>query len=251
MKHSRVRSLRALSSLAALSAMAAATTSLASDPASPLSRKIAMFEAREKPLADVLQSLADLGHLNLTIDWRTLELAGYTKDAPVSLHIRNLPVGKALQAALSQVVTDGNDIGIRLNDGVVTITTAAKLNENLVTRVYDMGELLFDPQEELPNLLDSSTTPQAGSGSTYVQREGGTLFSGGSGGSNSPQQQEQQRTTKLEALRQLIMDTVQPEIWDAHGGTAKITILAWKQALVITAPESVHGDIARLRRNSR
>ncbi len=241
----------AATALAILAASALATSpSAASDPASPLSRKIAVFEARQQPLADVMQTLADLAHINLSIDWKSLEQAGYSKDMPVTVRLHHMAVGKAMQIVLDQVVTENNDLALRLEDGLLTFTTAAKADSLLVTRVYDMNEFTFDPNqsgdEHLPKLLNNSQSQSSSAGSTYVQSGNSSgPFSGGGGGNGNNAQTEQENTTRLTALKELIQTTVRPEIWDINGGTAKITVLAWKSQLIITAPESVQGEIAK------
>ena len=57
-------------------------------------------------------------------------------------------------------------------------------------------------------------------------------------GSGSNSDKTMTRTDRAQALVDVITSTIQPEIWQANGGTAAIRF--FNGSLIVTAPRSVH-----------
>jgi hypothetical protein len=180
------------------------------------------------PLADALDTLAGLSGANFDVDWKTLEAAGVSRQTPVSLQLHGVRLEKILRMLLSQAA-GGDSLTFYIEDNVIEITTLAKADQQLVTVVYDVTDLIalddnFDPT--IP-----SVTVSAGGGGG-----GGNLPSStGNNASSTPDM----RAAKL---IKIIENAVRPEIWKDNGSGAA-TIEYWDGKLIITAPRSVQEAI--------
>ena len=185
-------------------------------------------------LSHLIDFLREASGANLVIDWSTLEAAGISKDAPITMQVRGLPLRKVLQLALDQAST-ATPLSISVDQNVIEVTTQEASDRRLVTRTYSIADLLVPaPSGTVPTLSLSQATQQGSSG-------GG----GGSGlfndtGSNSQQQMGAQQVA--DQLVSVIKAMVRPTIWQDNGGTASISY--FQGQLIITAPLSVHQTIA-------
>lgn len=113
------------------------------------------------PLAQVLEQLASLGRVNLVPDWPQLKELGFTRQTPISLHVRDVQLDVALSAlAAASTHDDRQTIGFGAADGVVIVTarddatSSAQLNDvrDLLGRSLDPppGDLGRDPLYDSP-----------------------------------------------------------------------------------------------------
>src|SRR5437763_1126364 len=72
--------------------------------------------------SDALDFLRDISGVNMTINWKALETAGVSKEAPVTLRLRAVSLRKALQMVLSEA-GGGDTLSYDIDEGVVEVTT--------------------------------------------------------------------------------------------------------------------------------
>ena len=172
------------------------------------------------PLADVLTFVRERTKLDVEINWKSLEDCGITKETQVTLEAKDVTSARLLNMVLDQV-SAGKDRMSRaywvINDGVVTIASGTALNNNLITKVMDVSDLLvLVPNIEGPK-LDMSKSSPGGSG--------GSGSSGGSGifqesPSNSAPAEESpaaQRQKLRDNLVQSVKDSIGDDMWKPDG----------------------------------
>jgi hypothetical protein len=212
--------------------------------------------------------LRDTSGANFHVDWKALEAQNISPDDPVTLRARNITLRKALDMTLSGV--SGSDQLAFYNDqGVIEITTKDAADRVVVTKVYDIMDLLVTmpsigsgnsgttsgntassgaKSQNTANSSSSSGSRSTGGGSQYSSG-GGNSRSGSTGnnarqsnGSSSNGGTGSGREQMAQGLVSLIMDTIEPSIWQENGGTATIRYFR-EGRLVITAPRRIHERI--------
>src|SRR5688572_3902877 len=189
-------------------------------------------------LEDAIQFLQDTSGANIHVNWRALETVNVTRETPVTLRMSPMPLRKLLKF----VLTEADSAGLATfyaDDGVIEVTTRDLADQRLVTKVYPVDDLLL-------TIPDFNDAPQFQLGGTTAISGGG----GGGGGSgqslisgttNTQDQNQVGKAARGTELVQLVMDTVQPEVWRENGGTSSIRY--FRGRLIITAPRSVHEQI--------
>jgi hypothetical protein len=196
---------------------------------------------------DALDFVQDLSGANFHVNWAALQAAGVTKDAVIDLHIRGVPLRKALNLILSEAAAGNAVLTYYVDDNVIEITTLELADKVMVTRVYPVDDLLMDvpdftdaPKFDLSQQQgNSSGTQIGGSGGGGGGSSSSSLFGGsGSGGDSAP---AVSRAQKAQQLVDLITSIVRPEIWTTNGGPASIRF--FNGSLIVTAPRSVQEAI--------
>lgn len=201
-------------------------------------------------LGDAIDFLRDVSQANIVVNWKALDTIGVSKDTPLNLHLADISLAKSLDLILDEA-SGGDSVTYYVDDGVIEITTRELADHNMVTRVYDVEDLIM----EIPDFnnapqfsLDAS---QNQSGSSSGGGSGGGGLSGGTtvtnqlfNGSGTTMLNRQVVPTKAERaqnLVDLIKDVIFPDVWKDRGGTA--TIRYFNGMLVVTAPRSVQEAI--------
>lgn len=100
-------------------------------------------------LSDVIDFLRDFTNTNIFVNWRALEAAGIDRNAPVTLRIKDVKFSKALQVILDDVGGDEVRLKYAVEEGVVTISTAAP---HAHARAYDVRDILQASAAAAPRL---------------------------------------------------------------------------------------------------
>jgi type II secretory pathway component GspD/PulD (secretin)/tetratricopeptide (TPR) repeat protein len=192
--------------------------------------------------ADVIDFLRDVSGSNIFVNWRALESAGIDKNAPVTARLRDVKFRKALDVILADVSGGDVPLGFTTGEGVITISTQEDLAKNVVTRVYDIRDLIVNIPDfsDAPdfNLEDASGTGTGTGGG------GGGLF-GGSDDDDDDEEDQLSREELVEQIIQLITETVAPDSWrDAGGSIGAIRELSG-QLIVTQTPEN-HAELQGL-----
>ena len=207
------------------------------DVARALGAKLPETKWSNVRLEDAVAFLQDASGANIHVNWRALETVNITRETPVTVRVQSLPLRKVLKYLLTEADGAGL-ITFYAEDGVIEITTKELADQRMITKVYPVEDLML----AIPDFTDA---PQF-----QLQQQGQTSGRGGGGGGGqsliSGNTTTEQNTTAGRAQRgqelvQLVMDTVQPEIWRENGGTASIRYFRGK--LIVTAPRSVHEQI--------
>ena len=181
------------------------------------------------PLRDVIESLQAQAQVNIAVQWRTLEAVGVTPDMPVDVDLRNVPVRQLLRIALDKTGA-GDLLTFYVEENVVVVTTKEAADAQMITKVYDVTDLLIVLNPIEVQSQEFGQVQQAGRGSAA------NPFTGTS--SNSPEDLDDQQEELAEKLVELIQQTIRPEVWQSAGGQASVNI--WQKRLIVTAPRSVH-----------
>ena len=195
----------------------------------------------EEPFEDVLKWFREQGLENVLVHWPKLEASG-TIDASttVTLRLRRMTLGELLDMVLEIVSHEApNKSGrlfYRIRSGVVEISTREHFAEEIVTRTYDVEDLLT----ALPFHGDGPTVSVAAGAGGSSGSGGGPGETGGSfeGGGRAEQidfeaLREEQRDKLIELIEQ-----IRPATWRDNGGEG--TVAAFRGKLVISQTIEVH-----------
>jgi general secretion pathway protein D len=227
-----------------------------------LARRLPSVQFKDTPLSDAIDFLRDLTGANILVNWNALQAAGIDKQTvTINASLHDVPFSKVLTIVLDQA--GPGKLGYNIEDGVITISTMDELNKKVVTRVYDISDLLVNPnfdstidtqsalQNALGGGLGGSTGGVGGSTGGAFGGGGGSSFGGqqgqngqnGQNGSNNGSGNLQQQ---LQDIEKKIKNTVDYDTWKDNGGTGSGTIDDFNNQLIITQTPSVHSDVQGL-----
>jgi general secretion pathway protein D len=201
-----------------------------------LEKRLPELRFDQVAFSDVVDFLRDVTGANLFVNWRALEGAGIDKNAPVTARLRDVKFSKALTTILEDVGGGTVKLAYTIDEGVITISTEEDLSKNVVTRVFDIRDLIinipdFDQAPDF-NITQSNTGGGRGGGGG-----GGSLFGGGG---NQNDQQGPTRQELVDSIIKLIQDTVASESWKDNGGTVGSLRELSGQLIVTQTPENQH-----------
>lgn len=221
----------------------------------------------DSSLEDALRYLAETAGVNLIVRWERLATVGIERDQTISLHARNLRFGQVLWLVLHQAAGDGPPLAYRLDRELLMISTADDLNAELITRIYDVREIIMPleqvrPTAEFGRSRDFvqtvnaqvaegavAVTPVLGRLSSGVSLWGSTnitggeqfLFAGQGGQQDDGDEYEEARRRNLEELVAMIQAGVEPDSWAINGGRG--TVAVFRDMLIIRNTPLVHQQI--------
>ncbi len=203
-------------------------------------------------LKDCFDFLRDISGANLHINWKAIESVGITEDTQVNVRLRGVTLRKVLNVLMSKSGATGQ-LTFYSDEGVIEVTTRELADKQLITKVYNVEDLMLEiPDFESStnfNLLAQQNGANGGAGGSgggiqnTLQPGGGGGAGAGLNGSGSGASTDKQ-TSKADRgknLVDLIMETIQPDVWRPNGGPAAIRF--WNGSLIVTAPRSVHEQI--------
>ena len=205
-------------------------------------RKQAMPELtfQDLPLEQVVQWLGEFTQLNISVRWQTLQDVGVDRDKPITVRARNLRLSQVLWRILYEAGGSEVKLAYRASGNLLVLSTAADLDKELVTKVYDVSDLLIRlPRASRQGALDvtqglGQQTAGTGSGSAA------SIFP--DRGSSGPDRQDEIGTRtgeqELQQLVHLIQETVEPDTWRAHEGPG--TIVPYQRSLIVRNTILVH-----------
>lgn len=191
----------------------------------------ALFTAT--PIRDLIDALQRQANVNIVVQWRALESVGITPDMPVDVDLRNVSVRQLLQVILDKTGA-GELLTFYVEDNLVTVTTKEAADAQLITKAYDISDLLVVLTPIEVQNQEFGQVQQAGRGSAQNPFQGS--------GSTSPEDLEDQEQELAENLVELIQQTIRPEVWLPAGGQSSVNI--WRKTLIVSAPRSVHERLA-------
>jgi hypothetical protein len=121
------------------------------------------IEFIDAPLSDVIDSLKDLHRIEIQFDKKALDDVGITDDTPVTKNLR----GVSLRSALNLMLRDLN-LTWTIKDEVLLITTPEEAEPWLITKVYDVADLvvcrkdddeLWDDYDTLIEVVTTTVRP--------------------------------------------------------------------------------------------
>jgi hypothetical protein len=236
-----------------------------------LDRTIPAVTFANVTLRDAIDFLRDVSGANVHVNWKALEQAGVSADAMINVKLRQVPLRKVLNLVLSEAA-GGTGLTWYLDEGVVEVTTREIADAQMFTVVYPVQDLLVEPPEfVVPEFMLGGTGGGYGGGSYGSggggRRGGGSssggggrfggggsygggmmgggfgsgMYGGGTGFGSGTGGQPKDKDAKAKELIDLIVTTVQPNVWVDNGGQASVKF--FNGNLIITAPRSVHEEI--------
>ena len=120
-----------------------------------------VFRFDDTALEDVVEYFREVTGLNFTVNWPALAQANVQRSTEISLNVRNVSPGRALDLVLDQLNAGQDKFGsiywVIGDEGIVSITTGHMLNTKLIVRVYDVADLLkVVPNVPMPSMSDFS-----------------------------------------------------------------------------------------------
>ena len=189
-------------------------------------------------LQSVFDQLRTDYDVNIQVQWNALEFAGIDRDTEApDAPLRNVSLEKIIRIILEHASgITGGDIRLDyvVDQGVLTISSEEDLQQQQVTRLYDVHDLLHPvPEEaELPDVDLGDVSSGGGGGG------GGQLF----GDTDTDTQQD---VAQLQTeLMDLLLNVVAPDTWIDNGGLGSIEIR--NGVLFATNSPTVHEQLAAL-----
>jgi general secretion pathway protein D len=189
-------------------------------------------------LSDAIDFLRDITGANILVNWKALEAAGIDKQSTqVSVTLRDVKFSKVLDIILQEA--GAGKLAYTIDEGVITVSTADELNKVVVTRVYDITDLLINPN------FDPTISNLSG-GSAQIAGSGGgggssTLTQNSQGQNNTSTRQQQ-----LLDIKKKIESTVEFSSWKDNDPNGYGQIDDFNNQLIITQTSEVHDKIANL-----
>lgn len=196
-----------------------------------LDQQVPDVRFRDTALEQVVEWLADLTQLNISVRWNILKDAGVNRDAPISVEARNLRLAQVLWLIMNEAGGVDAKLAYRVSGNLLVLSTADDLNKETITKVYDVADLLINlPHASRQSNMDITQGLGRSSGGSGIF----VVASQDTDASNPPEEQ----TEQMQALIELIQETVEPNTWRVNGGTGSIAIFG--RLLVVRNTIAVH-----------
>lgn len=99
----------------------------------------ASFDYSEQPLADFVDELSRKYGIDVSLDTEALESEGVTSESPITKKVSGTTLRKAMRRILDSLE---GDVTFIIKNGELIITSKSKADEYLVTKVYNVGDLV-------------------------------------------------------------------------------------------------------------
>lgn len=130
-----------------------------------LQQRLSEFKVEGIPFAEVISMLARSSGANIYVKWARLEQAGVDRQTPVSVQLHNTTLAKTLDVVLDSVETNEINLGYYVHENVITISLSESRRTDLVTRVYDMTDLMFQIPDIAPGNIGNGSGASGGTSS--------------------------------------------------------------------------------------
>lgn len=194
---------------------------------------------QDAPFDQVMAWIGDTLQINVVVRWNRLEELGVERDTPISIQAQNLRASQILWMIMSEAGGTDVKLAYRASGNLLVMSTANDLGQELIVKVYDIGDLLLNVPRFVGPRVDLSQLQQSGQGGS-----GQSIFGQGNQQQQDPDEQQQgnnQNQFQSEGARQLIeliQTTVEPDSWQANGGLG--TIRAYRNQIVVRNNILVH-----------
>ncbi len=200
----------------------------------------------EVPFAEIIAYLRDVTTANIWVNWRALEGAGVDRSLPVTMNLNDVPAEQALRTILDDVGGGLIELSFVIDGGLVKISTRDDLNRETEIRVYDIRDLLVVIPDFPAPEIEFGGSDGGGDG-----EGGGGGFGGGDGGlfgdeddEDDEGEGEESLADKIEEIRTMITDNVDPYSWRPDGEIGSINEL--NGSLIVTQTVENHRRISEL-----
>jgi hypothetical protein len=203
-----------------------------------LNQRLPDVSVRDMPLDQVVDFLAELTHLSIVVRWQTLADIGIPRDQPISLQAKNLRLSQVLWLLMNEAGGGDVKLAYRASGTLLVLSTEQDLGREVLTCVYDVSDLLARIPNAARQGMDLGQIAQGDSGGGVAidfpappERTDG----------DTPGNSSARATAEMQALIELIRETIEPDTWAGQGGNG--TIRAFRTLLVIRNTLLVHQQI--------
>ena len=220
-----------------------------------LSTEVAPETMKDKSLKQAIRALADETKKNLVLGNRAFEQAGVDVNKPHTFVLGSEQ--GTLKAALLAILNEaapGVEAVITAEDNVVQVTTQASADNQMITKIYYLEDLMARIPRIVSAKTDLRTMKEDKAAKPTGESLGGMAVTGSAAllpdGAKVPEDAatspKPSREIPLDIgkvyktdIVELLTSTVRPEIWKNHGGKyAEITVTG--NRVMVRAPASVH-----------
>jgi hypothetical protein len=191
------------------------------------------------PFEQVMDWVKEVTGANVVVRWQMLVDAGIEREKPITVKVKNLRLSQVLWMIMNEAGGTDIKLAYRASGSVLVLSTEADLGKEMVLKVYDISDLLIKPTNfynaarmDPSQMMQNMGSGQGGGGG------GQQLFQGGMGNEQNRTQDQTTGGADLDAIVQLIMDTVEPDTWQRNGGTGQI--YPFRTSIVVYANLLVH-----------
>lgn len=199
-----------------------------------LNQRIPEVTFEEAPFDQVMQWVEQTMQINVSVRWQILEDAGVQRDKPISVRVRNVRFSQVLWMIMNEAGGPDLKLAYRASGNLLILSTVEDLGKEMITRVYDVSDLLVRVPRFSGPRLDLSQQGGGGQGGGGGQN----LFQDEGQDDDSDNRGEGEEDLEIERLRQIIVQTVEPETWADNGGPG--TIVAFRNQLIVRNSIFVH-----------
>lgn len=196
-----------------------------------LAQRVAEARFENTPLEQVMEWVARQTQLNVSVRWNVLRDAGVNRDTPVSVQASNLRMTQILWLVMGEAGGTDTRLAYRASDNVLVLSTADDLNKEVITKVYDIADLLISlPRAPRNSPVDFTRGlgPCGGSSGCSVE----------SRSDESDEDRPEDTTLQVRKLIAAIQETIEPDTWRDNGGVG--SIVAFRHALIVRNTVAVH-----------
>lgn len=205
-----------------------------------LNQLIPSTSFQDAPFDQVMSWLSDQLQINIVVRWNRLEELGIERDKNISIQATNLRASQVLWMVMSEAAGSDVKLAYRASGNLLVMSTEQDLGQELIVKVYDIGDLLLNVPRFVGPRIDLTQLQQSGTGGGGGQ----SIFGGSNQQQQDPDEQQAggtQNQFQSEGARQLIdliQKTVEPNSWQLNGGLG--TISAYRNQIVVRNNILVH-----------
>lgn len=174
------------------------------------------------PLPEVINSLRGLLGVNMQVDWNVMEAFGVRRDVSITLKVNDLPAGRVLELALREAGGGQVRMCLEAQKGVLIVSTCEEAGRHMVTRVYDLRDLLRA-------IVAPPQTADAGTGARGMPLHKATDTEFRARWARDKPAQEAADPNVGEVfheLQELITSVVNPDSWEINAGRGSMRAVA-------------------------
>lgn len=180
----------------------------------------------ESDLESVLEWVSRYTGTTVLIRWNALEAAGISRDTPISLKARNLRMSQILWLIMNEIDA-GEKLAYRASGSLLVFSTHADLNREVVTKVYDVRDLLvrvpYWANMQSGRVVDGVTSRGFGRTEITQFRSGVRMWTDDDEGERWDNAWDPGRSEEMQELIDAIVATIEPDSWSVNGGPGFVT----------------------------
>lgn len=221
---------------------------------------------------DVLEWIREQSGLSINVNWNALAILGIDRTSDtLGITLQNARYETIIRFLLDNIALPEVPLDYEVVDGIVRISTREDLDQNRITRVYDVSDLLiripsFRSEEDdmmgggmmggmgggmMGGMMGGMGGGMMGGGMMGGYGGGGYGGGGGSYGSSDSEDEEDEETREeiIEEIEELIKNQIEPGTWVPEGTLGSLQV--WNDRLIVTHTARAHQQLVDLLRQLR